>query len=483
MLIKIIKSFFLTMLIISSSVSTILAASSTFNYVINDFNFYQTPDIPKPEKGVPIEDPTFNTSITRITDSSTEVSGSTYDYAQPGYPKHNIENADGTMLVIQSYSSTGWHLYNANPPYNKIKDIPTTILNYSDPEVRWDNDSPNILYAHKGPILYQWDVKTGDITMLHDFSKDFPGEEIDYISMGEEGDASDDRRYWAFYTTSSESSTQSHLIVYDKLQDKIVSKIDRGAGTFKTGETSFNDGVWLRDRGSGNVLNYNSVGMSPSGAYVVTGFPPTWVYPRDFSSSRIIDTHGHVDCAIDDEGREVVFWVGTYFGPNNNENYGYWAMMADLETGGVNYLGPFGNIQIFHASGNAHDKPGWALVSSYNPMDCGIPTQWADASIIVYELTRKISKPTWDYHAITWRVAHVHMCRERYSDDPFAKFNKKGTKIFFGSGWGTSVNNGPYDVYQIELPSNWNEDLTGDIEPPSPSSISPSPPRNLKLKN
>ena len=69
-----------------------------------------------------------------------------------------------------------------------------------------------------------------------------------------------------------------------------------------------------------------------------------------------------------------------------------------------------------------------------------------------------------------WRVAHTHTVRKDYSDDPFAKMNRKGTKIWFGSGWGQSYSDGAqYDVYQIDLPATWYEDLkviSSDTTPP-----------------
>ena len=37
-----------------------------FNYVIDDFTFYPTPDLPKPAKGESYIDPYFNTTITRV---------------------------------------------------------------------------------------------------------------------------------------------------------------------------------------------------------------------------------------------------------------------------------------------------------------------------------------------------------------------------------------------------------------------------------
>jgi len=212
----------------------------------------------------------------------------------------------------------------------------------------------------------------------------------------------------------------------------------------------------------------NFVSMSPSGNYVHVGAPPSWIYPRDLSSVREIRTHGHVDLAYDDQGREVLVWVGHYFGPTGNVDHGYWVVMADLQTGTINWLSPFGSVERgYHVCGNSHDKPGWAVVSSYYP-NCGkVPSQWSDVSIMMHELTRRISSPTWGNHARVWRIAHTHMCRKDYGDDPFAKINKKGTKVWFGSGWGQAYTDAgaQYDVYQINLPPAWYQDLTFKMEP------------------
>ena len=102
----------------------------SFDYVINDFNFYPVPKIPRPPKGIPFTDPNFYTSIVRMTDAPTEAIGGKYNYAQAGYSKHDIENADGTKLIIQTLSSSTWFIWNANPPYNKILEIPPTLIGW-----------------------------------------------------------------------------------------------------------------------------------------------------------------------------------------------------------------------------------------------------------------------------------------------------------------------------------------------------------------
>ena len=144
-----------------------------FDYVINDNTFYAIPNTPRPAKGVPYTDPVTHLQVVRITDSPTETAGK-INYAQPGYPKHDIENANGTMLLIQSYSGSCYHIYNANPPYNKIYDISWSLIGNCSPiDPRWDASDPNILYMMwKG--LSKFNVQTKELTLIHDFKTDFP---------------------------------------------------------------------------------------------------------------------------------------------------------------------------------------------------------------------------------------------------------------------------------------------------------------------
>lgn len=417
-------------------------AISDFSYVINDFNFYPVPDIPKPEKGVPYIDPIFGTKIVRITDVETEASSSLYLSA--GYPKRDIENADGTRLIIY-YK----YLWNANPPYDKIALLPRNLWDTKDPDINWDAEDPDVLYTTYGTEFVKYDIVTGERTVLRDFMEDFPSWPISRVKTKEEGDASDDRKYWAFLVTCHDVNHDppwytGAVIVYDKDyyekdNGKIVSILYRDDPLFT--EEGFSS-------------------MSPSGNYVWVG-DRHYVYPRDFSSVTYLDLYGHADMAISAEGREVVVGVKSISGKK-------WMVMVDIETGETTPLVPYGQGSC-HISGNCHDKPGWAVFSTYTP-NCDELDQldnWGELSVWMVELTKRT-----DPAPRIWRIAHTHTCRTGYKDDPFAKINKKGTKIWFGTGWGESNYSdpkGPYDVYQIDLPPTWYEDLKViDNDPPLP---------------
>jgi hypothetical protein len=421
-------------------------------YVVNDFTLYPVPDIPRPAKGIPFLDPVFGTSITRITDAPSDVPGPHFNYAQAGYPKHDIENADGTKLIIQSFSGSGWNIWNAMPPFNKFHDIPPKLIGWGSPvDARWSMKDPDILYYTYLARFWTYDVAGKGAAPVHDFSEDYPprpGEKYPKCgpSMEEEGTQSDDNRYWPFtikcYDPSRKEKKldpwyQAAQLLFDLEQRKTIAALPAGSPHFKLA---------------------NALMVSPRANYLIIGAPPCFVYDRNWKFLYRAETHGHYDLALDDEGREVLVTVGRYYGPTGMKDMGDWVKMIDLETGKTQWLAPLDN-SLFHVSGNCTDKPGWAVVSTYSPSDFRQSARWSDDSVIMYELTRRIPKPDRAHHARVWRLAHTHMVRKSYGDDPFAKINRKGTKIWFGSGWGSSYKDGQYDVFQIDLPRTWDSEI------------------------
>ena len=108
-----------------------------------------------------------------------------------------------------------------------------------------------------------------------------------------------------------------------------------------------------------------------------------------------------------------------------------------------------------------HDRRDDERVSQHEAGYPETPDQWSEHEVYLVELTKRT-----DPSPKVWRLAHTHTVRKAYADAPFAKMNKSGTKVWFGSGWGGSYQDYQYDVYQIDLPFGWYKDLTGK-EPPS----------------
>jgi hypothetical protein len=183
------------------------------------------------------------------------------------------------------------------------------------------------------------------------------------------------------------------------------------------------------------------------------------VYDREFKKQPVRLTHGggwHCDVGLDDEGREVIFYYGGYtFSPGGQSNGCY--AMCDLETGTETVLtGKVDNGPGLHFDCSSIFTPGWGLISTYQPAPFK-ESNWAEYSIHLVELTRRKNPPP-----RIWRICHTHTNQESYNDCAFATFDRFGTKIFFSSNWGTSIKKGgDIDVYQVDLPPNWYEDLMG----------------------
>lgn len=411
-------------------------------YRIDDYGIYPTNTDPKPAKGQVYIDPLFpNIEIVRITDALVDV-GPGRDplgYCHIGYPKHDIENADGTKLIIQSLSDSTWHIWNANPPYNRIQTIPPDLIGWGRAiDCRWDAVDPDVLYFTMsppgGPIgFFKYEVSQTKMTLLHDFTNDFTPT-ANSVSMNEEGCPSDDSRYWALLVgvnlPHQSGRLEAHLICYDKEADQIISTLDC---------TTLTNGY--------QIPGFSS--MSPSGKWVWTG-DSHFIYPREnLQLPKNLNFNSHADMAISKEGKEVIFGFALKGGMWSQ---GYWAHMCDLDTA---QMFPMGSQSIglprYHFSGNCHLKPGWGLMSTYatNQSQGGGP-HWADFELVMFELTtRTTPKPR------VWRIAKSRGGGGGYNDACFAKLNRKGTKVWFGSRWG----GGGYDVYQINLPATWYEDL------------------------
>jgi len=397
-----------------------------------------------PAKGVPFTDPTFGTEIVRISNTVTDLGGRLI-YA--GWVRHDAENADGTLLVMQTNKYPTKSLWNAKPPYNKIKDFPPAISTDYDPDFRWHHSDPNTVYVTYQSKFAKYSIDTGMTTDLHDFKTDFPGLAIVRVYAKEGGNPSMDTRYWAWLVRCYDAAHaptwwNDSLIVYDK----DANGIDNGAVVSRLLATD------------PKFRSPSFIGISPSGNYVLVdqlGVGKFTVYPKDFSSIREIPcaittaVHAFPGVALDDNGREVIVWVEKH--PTLPD---YWIVMADIATGEKTYLVSFGSSPNFNASGVCYQKPGWAVISGTKTAGTA-PISWSNGEIFIVQLTKNPNPKV-------WRIAQTHVNRVDHSDDLFSKPNKKGTKIFFRSNWGTSMSSGGIiDAYQINLPSTWYQDLKG----------------------
>jgi len=392
---------------------------------------YPVPNVAIPAKGAPFSDPTFHTAIVRATDRAQD------NYIDPGieneYSKMDPENSDGTALILRGNSAT-YFLYDPRT-YAVIRQL--TVFNScccEEPEPRWDASDPHVFYYVCGTELRRYDTASDSSSTVHDFKNEFP--QAGSVTTKTEGDASLDRRYWAFLVEDSNLQLLS-VVVYDKQQNAIVGSKAGG----------FPDAI-------------NWVGMSMSGTYCIVGYEDTAIYTdifsRDFTARTSLPegAAGHGDAALTADGRDVYVYQNVRTDS---------IAMSDMETGVETALLhiPFEvNLDIgLHVSGNCSKTPGWVLISTYgaqNPAS-GQSHSWLDTQLFMLELK---ANPR------IWRLTHTHAYtylnadqgEKNYFAEAFAAINTAGTRVYFGSNWGNFVPDYT-DSYQISLPTGWVQSM------------------------
>jgi hypothetical protein len=417
------------------------APAQGFYYVLGT-GVYEKPSLSKPAKGETITDPNFNINITRISDDS--IDGYSDGAMVFQYDTVPVENSDGTKLLLRGIGTT-WHIYDANTFEweQEIRVREDGDWGQGEIEPMWDADDPDTFYyvMDRGvnkygesnyAALYRYNISlpwnhVNNREVVHDFRNEYPWA-ISVDNM-DKGTPSADGRYWAF-RVNSEVNYYQYAVCYDLDTDTIVSELD---------EASPNTHIrWIS--------------MSTSGKYIVIMYDalPTgygvFVYNRaDFSPI----THGdgknykrgasaHGDIAVGPTGHDG------WFGQNEAQDFIMW---WDFETNtALNLIKiPAPCCLGMHFSGNSYEKPGWGVVSTYDPH--GV---WMDEQIMMFELKED---------GKVWRLAH-HQSNYAggYWNQGHSTINRAGTKVYFHSSWGASDQD-DNEVYQLELPSTWYEDL------------------------
>lgn len=388
---------------------------------------YPLPSTGQPAKGRLYQDPTFLTTIERITEKAD-------GYAGPGieneYSRADPANCDASRLVLRA-NAGDYCLYDASSCA-----LVRTLGCFSDcvqePEPRWHRTDPDVFYYLCRAQLRSYDIDRDSSATIHDFRVEFPN--CYAVTTKVEGDASLDRRYWCLMVEDSLFNLIA-VVVYDRTADSIVGR--------QTG-------------GFPDDLNW--VSMDMTGDYCLIGFESlnylqVWDRAMATATDLPAGTNAHGDLALNTAGEAV--WV--YQNTTSDR-----IACCDLATGSETPLLeiPFGvNPDIgLHFSGNCASTPGWVLVStygSYNPPP-GSGHAWMDCQLFMLEL---------DASPRVWRVAHTQSYTARdfdgdknYFAEAFAAINTGGTRIYWGSNWRNYT--AEYtDCYQVIMPESWAAEM------------------------
>jgi hypothetical protein len=382
--------------------------------------FDAMPSIDKPDFLEKIIDPTFKSTVIRISDQSEFNKTSNNLSIRHHYSKSQAWNSDGTLIKLHGWPSpildgkTFKLLKTIRPPGGHTS---------------WANTKPNIIYgAGSDNRIKMLDVNTNTQTTIATL------EEFAHVSFGNyEGNLSNDDKYIALQCSSGTSKT---MIVYDLENKKIQSRL--------------NTTLWP-----------NNISMSQSGKFVLiqwgvdgtTAEKGIWAYnTSDFSPVRNMfpSGGGHFDYGIDINGNEVVV------GSNGNLSHpaARGLCMKNIVTGTTTLLISDAQMSYsIHVSCRNNKRPGYAYLSEFQAS--GTRTNVGNyQKVFAVKLD-----PNANNNALTESYVHVHHSNyENYEWETHASSNRDGSMVIFKSDWmgGGSAEVNSYVAY-MQAPTSYEE--------------------------
>lgn len=405
------------------------------------------PALALPEAGVPFKDSCYSTRLTRAT-AIDGVQG------RHEYSRFDPFNSDKTLILL--LSDTGdYKVYRTSSfPYNQSANLVFQTSGIEDP--RWDNDDPVLLWGLSAFQIVRENVLDGARTVIKDFSADpaiarvLGGEpDLFRITMLQEGEASADRRYWAFVLQGTRDDYRPrHIFCWDRSSDRVL-------------------GVC---RIAGEEADIDWVGMSWNGGWVLIGglaenggrFRGMTIADRDLTRFQRVDyTTAHADVGLDARGREVLVMQNSRTDCIDLIPLS-WDTRPILEAGG-GYVGT-GHLPLLrlyyaddssiglnsgvHISCNA---AGYCLVST-NIAPGAAEQNWLDRGNALIRLDAAAPR--------VFMLSKIYNTTREYFEETHGAMSRDGSRIVWAANWNRDVGRERMCLLQLDMPANWRQ-LTG----------------------
>ena len=388
----------------SAQTSKVASPVSARSAVTTDHRIYNEGTPPAlPRAGGTFADPTFGTTILRVTDESDGASCNNF------YSYWQTFNLDSTRFFIACDTSP--KLYRMDPNAFRISgkeplfDRPPQGSGYlSAEDAIWSGTSASELYGYTGLKLYSYDVASKTYTLIRDFSAELASGYLGQMSK------SLDDNVFAF-TKKDTNYKPVGFLVWRRDQNKILR--------------------------NANLLNFDEVQVDKSGRFITVKAK----FDRTVDVQVIDLQTGSVENLTDpapdfspghsDNGRQVV--VG-YDNWNNQFTIRKLTTPHQFQT----VIG-FGNdwSQANHVSMLA-DNEAWCVISNYTA-----------GAAPVGPFRNEIFQASTDGTQKVRRLAHHHSTYRDYWDTPRADISRDGKFISFTSNWGSTTRR---DVFIIKVP-------------------------------
>ncbi|MCC6797101.1 MAG: hypothetical protein IT366_18435 [Candidatus Hydrogenedentes bacterium] len=392
-----------------------------------------------PAPGASLRDERLGTIQTRVTSKP----GLRHEYA-----RHDPFNKDCSLILLTDITAGAWLVFKTSAiPFDKEGGLLRQI-DFEEP--RWDGADPRVIWGTRDFSILRMNVDSWDVSVVKDFTTDpvigpiLKSEPDLYrITMKDEGEASLDRRYWAFIVQGAQDDYRArYILVWDRTDDKVI-------GLMKLAETQ---------------SRIDWVGMSPKGTWVIVGSdhdngsPLAGLVMLDRALKRAHPLHystGHADVGIDATGREVVVMQNAQ--TDFIDLIPLDEMTKSIPPGGsyegTNHV-PL--LRLFYASDSTAgfnsgvhiscNYAGWCVVSTH--IEPGVAEKnWLDRSIVLVRLDP--SQPRAYY------VAKVHGTCSAYWEETHAAISADGARIVWATNWNQNVGQEKVWLVECPLPKGW----------------------------
>ena len=394
------------------------------------------PALPKPQFLVPTIDPTFGSTITRITNAKDSNRAGIFN----NYSRRQAWNCDESLLML--HSGRKLRLYHGQS-YQFIREINTD----NAIDLFWHPTNPNMLYFMLDTTMYTYDALQNRMSVYYVFDnlKHFPrAGYYKYMNNGA-GDISRDFRYYAFHSyvvrLSDGARIFSDVILFDIPQKKVLKQIP---------VTTLIDTL------------YGGVTISPLGNYIVVGFinkeskrkAGLKIYDREFRylwtfPSQVI----HFDLGIEPSGEEVcVMEYGDTLDVTTR------IKKVRLSDGMETELMQLSGLFNIHVSCRNLLRNDWCFVkcvdgygvirfdsASWMPFRDEVFAVKMDGSGAVHRLTHHHGRA---YDSSNGR----YMTKSNYRSEVHATASRRGDRILFASNWGQNVlSDSALDTYVVDF--------------------------------
>jgi hypothetical protein len=360
------------------------------------------PPLPRPDYLVGTTDPTFGSTITRISDQ--QALGSSSKWLRQSYAKLQPWNSDGSRLLL-GYTNPGFLLDGRSYAYTG-RTLPRAPVGV------WSNVDPETFYSVADNRLLQVSARTGVVRVSHTFD----GWTSVTISDGQ-GSPSDDDTVVALIVRSAGSTA---VVSYDLFHNRVL-------GTLALPAAKAEQLAWAAASQSGRhvLLNWQPDGSS-QGQGVDT-------YDSRLRFERhLYDVSEPGDLGYDTTGHEVYV---TLDGPSGKRSGDQLLLVsvrlddAQVETElRLDWVGT-------QVSCRNLDRPGWCYVSDGA----------ADAPESATGGFDEIYAVRLDGSGTVERFAHAHQSKGvPYDWTAAAVPSRDGTRVVWASDWGTGTSSPAY---------------------------------------